>query len=119
MPMSRRLLQQPGCPPYENDEEPENPFIQTLWNHMPLEKNMPVSPPSATVDLNTLLPTSRNYYTYMGSLTTPPCSEGVLWLVMKQPVQVSADQINIFGRLYRNNARPIQPSGGRLIKEGR
>ena len=61
----------------------------------------------------------RNYYTYMGSLTTPPCSEGVLWLVMKQPVQVSPDQINIFSRLYRNNARPIQPAGGRLIKEGR
>lgn len=97
----------------------ENPFIQTLWNNMPLEKNMPVAPPTATVDLNTLLPTSRNYYTYMGSLTTPPCSEGVLWLVMKQPVQVSQDQINIFSRLYRNNARPIQPSGGRLIKEGR
>jgi carbonic anhydrase len=55
----------------------------------------------------------------MGSLTTPPCSEGVLWLVMKQPIQVSQDQINIFSRLYRNNARPIQPSGGRLIKEGR
>ena len=97
----------------------ENPFIQTLWNHMPLEKNMPVTPPITTVDLNTLLPTSRNYYTYMGSLTTPPCSEGVLWLVMKQPVQVSQDQINIFSRLYRNNARPIQPSSGRLIKEGR
>ena len=97
----------------------ENPFIQTLWNYMPLEKNMPVSPPNAIVDLNTLLPTSRNYYTYMGSLTTPPCSEGVLWLVMKQPVQVSPEQINIFSRLYRNNARPIQPSGGRLIKEGR
>jgi carbonic anhydrase len=97
----------------------ENPFIQTLWNNMPLEKNMPVAPPTATVDLNTLLPTSRNYYTYMGSLTTPPCSEGVLWLVMKQPVQVSQDQINIFSRLYRNNARPIQPAGGRLIKEGR
>jgi carbonic anhydrase len=97
----------------------ENPFIQTLWNHMPLERNMPVAPPSATVDLNTLLPTSRNYYTYMGSLTTPPCSEGVLWLVMKQPVQVSQEQINIFSRLYRNNARPIQPTGGRLIKEGR
>ncbi len=97
----------------------ENPFIQTLWNYMPLEKNMPVSPPNAIVDLNTLLPTSRNYYTYMGSLTTPPCSEGVLWLVMKQPVQVSPEQINIFSRLYRNNARPIQPSSGRLIKEGR
>ncbi len=97
----------------------ENPFIQTLWNNMPLEKNMPVAPPTATVDLNTLLPATRSYYTYMGSLTTPPCSEGVLWLVMKQPVQVSQDQINIFSRLYKNNARPIQPSGGRLIKEGR
>ena len=50
----------------------ENPFIQTLWNYMPLEKNAPVSPPSAMVDLNALLPASRNYYTYMGSLTTPP-----------------------------------------------
>lgn len=97
----------------------ENPFIQTLWNNMPLEKNMPVAPPTTTVDLNTLLPATRSYYTYMGSLTTPPCSEGVLWLVMKQPVQVSQDQINIFSRLYKNNARPIQPAGGRLIKEGR
>ncbi|MBP5985661.1 MAG: carbonic anhydrase family protein [Azonexus sp.] len=97
----------------------ENPFIQTLWNNMPLEKNQPVAPPTTLVDLNTLLPATRNYYTYMGSLTTPPCSEGVLWLVMKQPVQVSQDQINIFSRLYKNNARPIQPAGGRLIKEGR
>ncbi|AXS81162.1 carbonic anhydrase [Dechloromonas sp. HYN0024] len=97
----------------------ENAFIQTLWNNMPLEKNQPVAPPSTTIDINTLLPASRNYYTYVGSLTTPPCSEGVLWLVMKQPVQVSQDQINIFSRLYRNNARPIQPASGRLIKEGR
>ena len=97
----------------------ENSFIQTLWNNMPLEKNLPVAPPTTTIDLNTLLPSARNYYTYMGSLTEPPCSEGVLWLVMKQPVQVSADQINIFSRLYKNNARPIQPSAGRLIKEGR
>ncbi len=97
----------------------ENPFIQTLWNNMPLEKNQPVDPPTATIDLNALLPASRNYYTYMGSLTTPPCSEGVLWLVMKQPAQISQDQINIFGRLYKNNIRPIQPTAGRLIKEGR
>ena len=97
----------------------ENAFIQTLWNNMPLEKNLPVAPPTAIIDLNTLLPAARNYYTYMGSLTTPPCSEGVLWLVMKQPVQVSPDQINIFSRLYKNNARPVQPAAGRLIKEGR
>ena len=54
----------------------ENAFIQTLWNNMPLEKNLPVAPPTAIIDLNTLLPAARNYYTYMGSLTTPPCSEG-------------------------------------------
>jgi len=97
----------------------ENPFIQTLWNHMPLEKNQDVAPPSATVDPSAFLPADRGYYSYMGSLTTPPCSEDVLWLVMKQPVQVSAEQISIFSRLYRNNARPVQPSFGRLIKESR
>ena len=97
----------------------ENPFIQLLWNNMPLEKNVSVSPPAPTINPSSLLPASRNYYTYMGSLTTPPCTEGVLWLVMKQPVQVSTDQIAIFSRLYRNNARPIQPAKDRLIKEGR
>jgi carbonic anhydrase len=97
----------------------ENPFIQTLWNHMPLEKNQDVAPPSATVDPSAFLPADRGYYSYMGSLTTPPCTEDVLWLVMKQPVQVSAEQISIFSRLYRHNARPVQPSFGRLIKESR
>ncbi len=98
---------------------PENPFIQTLWNNLPLEKNTPVAPPETIINPETLLPEARNYYTYMGSLTTPPCTEGVRWLVMKQPVQVSDDQIKIFSRLYRNNARPIQRTGDRLIKEGR
>ena len=97
----------------------ENPFIQSVWNYMPLEKNAPVEPPNIAINPADLLPAARGYYTYMGSLTTPPCSENVLWLVMKQPVQVSTDQINIFSRLYRNNARPIQPPAGRLIKEGR
>ena len=97
----------------------ENPFIQTLWNHLPLEKNQPVSPPAVQIDLNALLPASRNYYAYMGSLTMPPCSEGVLWLVLKQPVQMSQEQLDIFSRLYRNNIRPIQPTAGRLIKDGR
>ena len=98
---------------------PENPAIQSLWNYLPLEKHQPVSSPSAVVNLEALLPANRNYYTYMGSLTTPPCSEGVLWLVMQQPVQVSAEQLKVFARLYRNNVRPIQDAAGRLIKEGR
>lgn len=96
----------------------EHPLIQTLWNNMPLEQNMDVAPEEA-IDLNKLLPENRAYWTYMGSLTTPPCSEGVLWMVLKQPVQVSPEQVSIFARLYRNNARPVQPANERLVKESR
>ncbi|MCL2886584.1 MAG: carbonic anhydrase family protein [Betaproteobacteria bacterium] len=98
---------------------PENPFIQTLWNYLPLEKRLAVEPPDVTVNLDALLPAARSYYTYMGSLTTPPCTEGVLWLVLKQPAPVSAEQIDIFSRLYRDNARPVQATAGRIIKESR
>lgn len=97
----------------------ENRFIQTLWNNLPLEKNVVVSPPGVVIDPSVFLPAVRGYYTYMGSLTTPPCTEGVLWLVLKQPVQVSQEQIDIFSRFYINNARPVQPTFGRVIKEGR
>ena len=96
----------------------EHPLIQTLWNNMPLERDMEMSP-AEPIDLMQLLPENRAYWTYMGSLTTPPCTEGVLWMVMKQPLAVSAEQVAIFSRLYRNNARPVQPSNGRLIKESR
>jgi carbonic anhydrase len=94
----------------------QQPAIQMVWNSLPLEKNMEVSAP-APLDMNLLLPEDRRYYTYMGSLTTPPCSEGVLWLVLKQPVPLSPEQVGIFARLYPMNARPIQPGSGRLIKE--
>ena len=98
------------------DQGSAHPLVQSVWNNLPLEKGEEV-PAKATLDLNTLLPTERNYFTYMGSLTTPPCSEGVLWMVMKQPVQISTEQIAIFARLYPMNARPIQSAAGRLIKE--
>jgi len=97
----------------------EHPVIQTLWNYLPLERGEAVMPPEASVDLAALLPESRKYYTFMGSLTTPPCTEGVLWLVMQQAVQISEEQIRIFSRLHAHNARPVQPLFGRLIKEGR
>jgi carbonic anhydrase len=100
------------------DKGLENPLIQTLWNNLPLEVDQDVTP-SVPIDLNALLPENRAYYTYMGSLTTPPCSEDVLWMVFKQPMPVSAEQVGIFSRLYRNNARPIQPSNNRLVKENR
>jgi carbonic anhydrase len=96
----------------------EQPVIQTFWNNLPLETNLELSPATA-IDVNKLLPEARTYYTYMGSLTTPPCSEGVLWMVLKKPLQISPEQIAIFSRLYRNNARPIQPANGRLVKDSR
>jgi carbonic anhydrase len=92
------------------------PVIQAVWNALPLEK-YEAQPAPGTIDLNKLLPEDRRYYTYMGSLTTPPCSEGVLWMVMKTPVPVSPEQVDIFAHLYPMNARPVQRVAGRLIKE--
>jgi len=90
--------------------------VQSVWNNLPLEKGDEVRA-GTRIDLAQLLPEDRRYYTYMGSLTTPPCSEGVLWMVLKQPVPISPEQVAIFSRLYPMNARPIQQADGRLIKE--
>ena len=97
----------------------EHPAIQTLWNHMPLEVGQEMAPPNVSINLSTFLPISRDYYTYMGSLTTPPCTENVLWMVFKTPIQLAPEQIGIFARLYPNNARPVQSTSDRLIKESR
>ena len=90
--------------------------IQTVWNNLPLEK-FETMQPTILLDPAEMLPARRDYYTYMGSLTSPPCSEGVLWLVMKQPVQASPAQMALFSRLYPLNARPVQAGNGRIIKE--
>jgi carbonic anhydrase len=88
--------------------------VQTVWNNLPLEKHQDIKA-RATLDPNDLLPQDRRYYTYMGSLTTPPCSEGVQWLVMRQPVSATPEQIEIFSRMYPMNARPLQNAAGRRI----
>jgi carbonic anhydrase len=92
------------------------PVVQAVWNNLPLEKHEPARA-GVPLDPSRLLPEDKRYYTYMGSLTTPPCSEGVLWMVMKQAVPISPEQIAIFAHLYPMNARPIQQAQGRLIKE--
>ena len=97
----------------------ENPVVQAALNNLPLEKGGETAPPGLAIDINRLLPAERGYFTFMGSLTTPPCSEDVLWMVLKQPQQVSAEQLAMFRRLYRPNARPVQPAFGRIIKESR
>ncbi|WP_314437546.1 carbonic anhydrase [Massilia timonae] len=93
-----------------------NPMIQTVWNNLPLEKHMTVTP-SIVIDVNEILPARRDYFTYMGSLSEPPCTENVLWLVMKQPMTASPQQMALFSRLYPFNSRPVQQANGRMIKE--
>ncbi|WP_299324240.1 carbonic anhydrase [Parasphingopyxis sp.] len=68
-----------------------------------------------TFDPNALLPETRSFFRFPGSLTTPPCSEGVNWVFMSEPVTVSADQIAAYTALYGNTARPVQPTGDREI----
>jgi carbonic anhydrase len=69
--------------------------------------------------MNELLPSDQRYYQFMGSLTTPPCTEGVLWMVLKQPVRISAAQFKLFSQLFPLNARPVQPVNGRPVREAK
>jgi carbonic anhydrase len=96
------------------DPGPAHPVLQQVWNNLPLERHA-AAPARAPLELSALLPADRRYYTYMGSLTTPPCSEGVQWIVMRQPVTLATEQIEIFSRLYPMNARPVQSAAGRRI----
>ena len=99
------------------DEGAASPFIDKLWTYMPLEANDRVRMPAGLLNLTELLPTDQRYYQFMGSLTTPPCSEGVLWMVLKQPVTISKGQYKLFTQLYPNNARPVQAVNGRVVRE--
>ena len=71
------------------------------------------------IDLAQLVPAEPGHFLYTGSLPTPPCTEDVLWVVMKQPLPIADDQLAVFARLYPRNGRPIQPANGRLLLESR
>ena len=92
-----------------------NPLIATVWKNLPKREEHEVSPPGVTIDPSQLLPVDRSYFSYVGSLTTPPCTEGVRWFVLKDPVTVSSSEIGTFTKLYPGNARPLQPVNGREV----
>lgn len=96
-------------------EGAENKALAKLWPLLPGsagEKTALPSPIAATG----LLPARRAYYRFNGSLTTPPCSEGVRWLVMKVPVSASRGQIETFAHLMHHpNNRPVQPVNARPV----
>ncbi|WP_345792916.1 surface-adhesin E family protein [Thauera sp. JM12B12] len=95
-----------------------HPVLQTLWNNLPLDRGRAYTP-DAVIDLARLVPADPGHFLYTGSLPTPPCTEDVLWVVMKQPLPIADDQLAVFARLYPRNGRPIQPSNGRLLLESR
>lgn len=94
-----------------------NPLIDKVWTYMPLDASDRVRMPRDMLNMNEILPTDQRYYQFMGSLTTPPCSEGVLWMVLKQPMQLSRAQFRLFTQLYPNNARPVQALNGRPVRD--
>ena len=96
-----------------------NATIGRVWAHMPRTEGREEEIPGVEVNPAGLLPRDTAYYMYMGSLTAPPCEEGVAWFVLKTPVEVSRQQIEAFARLYRHDKRPIQPLHGRVVKESR
>jgi carbonic anhydrase len=96
---------------------PENPLVKTLWSNLPPEKEKENAPGNVTIDAAALLPKNHAaYYTFAGSLTTPPCSEGVTWFVLVHPGHLSKAQVDRFGKIYSHNARPVQPLNGRVVQ---
>jgi len=92
-----------------------NAAIAALWKHLP-PKGKESTPEGVSVDPAGLLPTKRAYFTYTGSLTTPPCSESVTWFLLRTPVSVSKEEVATFAAEYPGNARPVQPLNGRSVQ---
>lgn len=90
-----------------------DPFIEKIWSHLPKEKNQELVVSGQTVDFSLGLPKAKTYYNYSGSLTTPPCTEGVDWNFLNTPLTISKDQLSAFRSIYANNARPIQQKNNR------
>jgi carbonic anhydrase len=96
------------------EEGAENKALQGFWDNMPMNAGDKTALIQDNIAM--LLPTDRDYYRFNGSLTTPPCSEGVRWLVMKKSITLSKAQIATFQKVMKTpNNRPLQGSNARMI----
>jgi carbonic anhydrase len=99
------------------NEGPANDAVAAVWSMMPAKKGGKAKP-AAPVNPGALLPKGRSYYSFTGSLTTPPCTEGVRWLVIEEPATVSHQQVEAFEKvLEHHNNRPVQALNGRPVLE--
>jgi len=92
------------------------PVLSKLWKWLPEQIGQQVSIP-LELSLTDALPTNTHHYAYGGSLTTPPCTEGVQWIVLKEPMHVTQQDVDQFVQIIGQNARPIQPLRGRHIDD--
>ena len=96
-----------------------NAVVQRLWKYMPSTAGKEHLIPGVKANPAGLLPQDTGYYKYMGSVTAPPCTEGVTWFVLKARMEVSPAQIAKFAKLYPHDVRPVQPLNGRVVEESR
>ncbi len=96
-------------------EGEHNAAFDSLWRSLP-DAGHPRIESDDTVDVRAILPNKHTYYAYDGSFTTPPCTEGVKWVVLAEPVSLSRHQIDEFRRTIDGNNRPVQPLNNREIR---
>lgn len=93
----------------------ENTILKTIWAHLPKKQGEISKIEGIKINLNNFLPEKRDFFAYSGSLTTPPCSEGVSWFVLKNPVSATQAQIQAFTAIFSKSVRPVQNLNSRNI----
>lgn len=93
----------------------ENKALAELFSNLPKEETKEDIKLDQLIDLNELIPKDKTAIRYNGSLTTPPCSEGVEWTVFEQPIEMSAEQMKAFGAIFPDNHRPVQALNDREL----
>lgn len=97
------------------DDTEKNTHYQTLSANLPKKSGDKIRT-GEMINAQSLLPTQTTTYRYSGSLTTPPCSESVTWLVMTEPVSLTSQQLASYKKLLNNNNRPLQLLNKRSVK---
>ncbi len=98
-------------------EGASNPYLEKAWNVIPTEETTEDVKLTEPIDLMSLLPKDKDSFQYNGSLTTPPCSEAVKWVVLEDPIEMSREQIDKFRKIFPDNHRPVQSLNKRKVKE--
>ncbi|KMY49679.1 carbonic anhydrase [Peribacillus loiseleuriae] len=98
-------------------EGASNPYLEKAWNVIPTEETTEDVKLAESIDLMNLLPKDKDSFRYNGSLTTPPCSEAVKWIVLEEPIEMSKEQIDKFRKIFPDNHRPVQSLNEREVKE--